>query len=263
MPQQVVKRVTENAHARLILNRPEKRNAIDGEVIEALGKHLDEIAFDDEVRVISISGEGPAFSSGIDIGFISGLGAIDENQRGVRLRELARKIQAVMNRIENIEKPVVAVIHQYAIGLAMELALACDFRVAAKNAVMGLPEIVLGLVPDCGGTTRLTRAVGVPKAKELVMLGEQIGMEEAFRLGLVNVVADEKDLWSAARDLIDRLIQRPARALGLSKRLVDLSASVDEMTSFEIETLVQTGALAAPDFPQILAEGFQNLRKKK
>ena len=92
---------------------------------------------------------------------------------------------------------------------------------------------------------------------------ERIGMEEALRLNLVNVVADPEELWSAAEDLIGRLKKRPARALGLSKRLVDLSASVDEMTSFEIETLAQTGALAAPDFPQILTEGIQQLQKKK
>jgi len=263
MSEEVVKCTIADHIASLSINRPEKRNAINGEVIDAMLKILDEVAWNQEVRVIAIGGEGTGFSSGIDVTYIAGLGGVDENQRGVYLRELARKIQSLMNRIESIEKPVVAVIHKYALGLAMEMALACDFRIASEETVMGLPEVHMGLVPDCGGTTRLTRALGVPKAKELVMLGDNIDMATAASLGLVTLVAPMDQLRDAAADFMKKLMARPARVLGLAKRLVDLSASVDEMTSFEIETLAQTGAIAAPDFPQILATGVQSLLKKK
>ena len=263
MSEAAVKSVIEGSVAKLSINRPDKRNAIDGQVIDGLLQHLSDLAMNQDVRVIVICGEGPCFSAGIDIAYIAGLGGVDENLRGVFLRELARKIQSVMNRIESIEKPVVAVMRKYAVGLAMELALACDFRIATKDTTMSLPEIFLGLVPDCGGATRLTRAVGVPKAKELIMLGNPIDAAAAESLHLLTMVTEPDDLWNVADKFIARLVERPQRALGLAKRLVDLSASVDEMTSFELETLVQTGAISAPDFPHILAEGMQALLKKK
>jgi enoyl-CoA hydratase/carnithine racemase len=263
MSSEAVQCVIEGNVAKLAINRPEKRNAINGEVIDGLLAHIGELAWNNDVRVIVIYGQGPCFSAGIDVTYIAGLGTIEENLRGAYLRELARKIQSALNRIENIEKPVVAVMHKYALGLAMELALACDFRIASKGTVMGLPEIYMGLVPDCGGTTRLTRALGVPKAKELVMLGDTIDMNEAKELRLVNAVADEADLWKTADALVARLIDRPRRVLGLAKRLVDISASIDEMSSFELETIVQSNAVSAPDFPEILAGGVQKLMKKK
>ncbi|MCZ7585879.1 MAG: enoyl-CoA hydratase-related protein [Deltaproteobacteria bacterium] len=126
-----------------------------------------------------------------------------------------------------------------------------------------MPEIHLGLIPDCGGTTRLVRALGVPRAKEFVMLGDRVDAQTAARDGLLTALAGGDDPWTAAGPLIDKLAAMPPRALGLAKRAVDLTASVDEMTGFEIETLVQTGAVTAPDFPQILADGVQKLMAKK
>ena len=263
MSDEAVKSVIRDGIAYLSLNRPEKRNAINAEVIDALLSHLDKLAWNQDVRVIAIGGEGPCFSAGIDVTYIAGLGTLDENRRGALLREVARKIQSALNRIENIEKPVVAVLHKYALGLGMELALACDFRIAAEDTIMGLPEVFMGLVPDCGGTTRLTRALGVPRAKEIVMLGETIGMTRALALGLVTLTAPADELRDAADAFMKKLMERPERVLGLAKRLVDLSASVDELTSFEIEALVQSNAVTAPDFPQILASGVQSLMKKK
>lgn len=261
MPEDIVRCQVDGPVARLILNRPEKRNAINDKLIRRLKEHLDRLALDAQVRVITISGEGPCFCAGIDFGYVAGLGVVEEDRRGLFLREMAREIQAVMNRMESMEKPIVAVIHGPCLGLGLELALGCDFRVVAKKVILGLPEVHLGMIPDCGGTTRLTRMLGPAKAKEMIMLGDPITALEAKALGLVTALADEDKLLEVAGALVDKLLTRPARALGLAKRMVDLSASLDRASSLDLEPIVQTCAISAPDFPEIMAAGFQSLRK--
>lgn len=255
--------VIDGAVAKLAINRPEKRNAVNIEVIEQLGRHLDDLALRSDVRVVTLSGEGACFSAGIDVTAVAGLGGVSEAERGLHLRELARKIQTAINRIETLEKPVIGVLHSHCLGLAMEIVLACDFRVAADDLRLGLPEIYLGLIPDCGGTTRLTRLVGAAKAKEMIMLGDPIDAAEALRLNLINAFGTREELPGIAQSLVDRLVARPARALGLSKRMVDWSSSMERPTSFDAEVLTQTAAVSAPDFPEILAGGVMALRQKK
>ncbi len=249
--------------ARLLLNRPDKRNAINDEIINQLQAHLDDLALNNDVRVITLSGSGPCFSAGIDLGYVGGLASVDEGQRGAFLREMARKIQNVMNRMETIEKPIIAVIHRYCVGLGMELVLGCDFRIATPDVLFSLPEIYLGLIPDCGGTTRLTKLVGIAKAKEMIMLGDSISIDEAKALNLVTAVADQENLEKETDSLVQRLLDRPVRSLGLCKRMVQLSSSVDQMSSFELEPIVQTCAVMAPDFAENLMKGFQTLQAKR
>jgi enoyl-CoA hydratase/carnithine racemase len=142
--------------------------------------------------------------------------------------------------------------------MAFELALACDFRVATADCKVGLPEIAFGIVPDVGGTTRLVRAVGPVKAKELVLLGHLIGAREAQRLGLVTEVADdEADLEARVRALAARLAARAPAALGHAKALVQTSAEIDAQTSYALEGTVQEVLIKQPDllarFPEALA----------
>ncbi|MCB9479779.1 MAG: enoyl-CoA hydratase/isomerase family protein [Deltaproteobacteria bacterium] len=249
--------------AQLTINRPDVRNAINDEVLMGLHDAVEAAALNPDVRVVVIRGAGKGFSSGVDVSGLAGLGAVDINDRGMHLRELAYKIHRVLYRIEKIEKPVIAVVHRYCYGLAMELALACDFRVAETGSKFGLPEVVLGLIPDCGGTTRLTRAVGVARSKEVLMLGDTMTAEKALEWGVVTRVAAEGELDAVTKDLTDKLIALPQRALGLNKRAVDLSASMDETSSLEVEVLLQTAAAVTPDFPEILMGGVQALQSRK
>src|SRR5687767_4923253 len=164
----------------VVLNRPDKRNAFDAELVEATGVALRAAADDPDARVVVLRGAGPLFSSGMDFAALAGLAEAPE-----RLRAFRRDCLEAWNAAEEMPKPVVCAIHGACIGGAMELALACDLRVMADDATMGLPETAIGLIPDLGGTSRLPQVVGLGRAKELVLTGRLVGAEEAERIGLV------------------------------------------------------------------------------
>src|SRR6202140_4578547 len=174
--------------ADLILNRPEKRNAINQAMLRAIPGALDE-PDRPEVRAIILYGEGQAFSAGIDFTSLSNDSGANSGQGGgpdmQRFRRFVAESQASLNRIESIEKPVIGALHGFVGGLGLELALACDARVASTGARLGMPEVRIGLVPDVGGTTRLTRTVGYARAKELIMTARMMDAAEAERTGLV------------------------------------------------------------------------------
>ncbi|TML29403.1 MAG: enoyl-CoA hydratase/isomerase family protein [Actinobacteria bacterium] len=148
----------------VVLDRPEKRNALNGELVQALGVALKAAANDPEVRCVVIRGEGPMFSSGMDFSDLVGLSQAPENLRAFR-----REILETWNLCEEMAKPTVCQVHGACIGGALELALACDLRVAAEDAMLGLPETRVGLIPDVGGSSRLPAVVGLGRAKELIM----------------------------------------------------------------------------------------------
>ncbi len=131
----------------ITLNRPEKRNAINGEVLEGLEKAVKELSSSAEARVILMQGAGPVFSAGIDFNYLGHISREDGRPPGVRLREGIATIHSLLNRIEHLEKPVVAKIHGFCGGLGLELALTADFRLASETASLGVPEIILGLIP--------------------------------------------------------------------------------------------------------------------
>ncbi len=170
------------------LNRAEKRNAINGDVLEGIRKAFSELSINLEARVLLLQGAGPVFSAGIDFNFLGKVAQDDGRAAGIRLREDIETIQTILNRIERIEKPVVAKIHGFCGGLGLELALTADFRIASENATLGVPEIILGIIPDCGGTSRLTRMLGPAWAKELIMTGDMIPAKRAYEMGLVNQI---------------------------------------------------------------------------
>jgi len=262
MPNQLVKWEVKEAIGTITLHRPEKRNAINGEVLQGLEEAFSKLSLNPETRVILLQGSGPAFSAGIDFNFLGAVAQDDERAPGIRLREGIAAIQAILNRIERIEKPVVAKIHGFCGGLGLELALTADFRIASENASLGVPEIILGLIPDCGGTTRLTRMVGPVWAKELIMTGDMLPAKRAYEIGLVNYVFPEAILEEKTRSFLTKLLQRPSLALGLSKRAVDWGVGLDKMTHMEIEAYVQSLLVTAKDFPETLQKGFATLLKK-
>jgi enoyl-CoA hydratase/carnithine racemase len=238
----------------LILNRPEKRNAFNGELIAATGEALREAGADTSVHCVVLRGAGPMFSSGMDLGALAALAEAPENTRAFR-----REIIETWNRAEEMAKPTVCMIHGACIGGALELALACDLRVIAADAVVGMPETRIGLIPDVGGSSRLPAVVGLGRAKELIMTGKLIGGEEAERIGLANRVAPPDELEAATGALVDELLACAPVAVGLAKRVMDASAKPALAATLELEVTMQERCAATADF----AEGAAAFREKR
>ena len=260
MSDQVVLVEKSNGVATVSLNRPDKRNAINGEMIDALGTVFSDLAFDRETKAVVLTGTGPIFSSGIDVTWIGSLGAEGPEHIPGLVRVMARRIQSVMNTVENLEKPVIALLRGPVVGLGLELSMACDFRVSPKSSRFGVPEILLGMVPDCGGTTRLTRALGVARAKELIMLGDMIPAEKAYNWGLVNEIYEDDQFDQGAKAFIEKVLDRPSPAIGLTKRLIDMGASTDRMTFMDIEATIQALCMSDPKFPETMMMGFPKVK---
>jgi len=168
----------------LVLNRPEKRNALNGELIRELAAAVEAAAADDSVRVVVLRGEGAMFSSGMDLNDLRDLSENPENVRAGR-----RLILACWNLLEEMPKPTICQIQGAALGGAFELALACDMRTMAEDAMAGILEVRVGLLPDLGGCSRLPAVVGLGNAKELIMTGKVIDGREAHRIGFANRIA--------------------------------------------------------------------------
>ncbi|HTE49316.1 MAG TPA: enoyl-CoA hydratase/isomerase family protein [Kofleriaceae bacterium] len=246
--------------ATLLLNRPDKRNALDGAVMESLAAAIDGVRDDPAVRVVVVRGAGPIFSSGIDHALLL---EVFQKSRSVPFSHLHGDLQDVFHRLERMRKPVIAALHGACVGMAFELALACDFRVATIDCLVGLPEIHFGIVPDVGGTTRLVRAVGPVKAKELVMLGSLIPASEAARLGLVTeVAADRDDLDTRVGALAAQLSALSPVALGHAKALVQQSAEIDARASYQLEGTVQEVLLHQPDVAERMPRALQWIRDR-
>jgi len=241
--------------ATLWLDRADKRNALDRALMQSLAAALDEVRDDAAARVIVVRGRGPAFSSGIDHQLLL---EVFQQSRTVPFGHLHQDLQNVFHRLERMQKPTIAVLHRAAIGMALELALACDFRLALADCALGLPEIAFGIVPDVGGTTRLCRLIGRARASELILTGKIVSAKTALGYGLVNDVAsDGADLEARLGRLTASLTQHPPTAVGLAKVLLAASADSDAATSFRLEGVFQQILINQPDmaeqFPRALA----------
>ena len=238
----------------VILNRPEKRNAFNGDLVRATGEALRAAAADSTVHCVVLRGAGPMFSSGMDLASLNALAEAPEHLRAFR-----RECLNAWNLAEEMTKPTVCQIHGACLGGAMELALACDLRVIAADAVVGLPETRIGLIPDVGGSSRLPAVVGLGRAKELIMTGKIIGGEEAERIGLANRVAPADELDAAVQTLVDELLACAPVAVGLAKRVMDASAKPALSTTLELEVALQERCAATADY----AEGAAAFRDKR
>lgn len=185
--------------ALITINRPKVLNALNRKTLEELDAAVREVIADDEVRVGILTGAGEkSFVAGADINELA-------QQTPVAGRDYGLFGQSVLDRIENSPKPFIAAINGFALGGGCELALACALRIAAENAKLGQPEVKLGLIPGYGGTQRLARLVGKGRALQLVLTGEQIGAEEAYRIGLVNEVVPRADVVPEAENLARKI----------------------------------------------------------
>jgi enoyl-CoA hydratase/3-hydroxyacyl-CoA dehydrogenase len=215
---QEIKIVQEPPLTWIILNRPEKLNALSLRMLDELSSALEELSTDKSIRVILIKGnpEGRSFSAGMDISAFVNLKPLDA-------LHISKRLQEVINKLEMFPKPVIAVIDGYALGGGFELALGCDFRIASNRAELGLPEIKLGLMPGGGGTQRLPRIVGEAKAKEIIMFGERLKSEDALKIGLVNWVVPPEKLDEEARKVAQKLAEAPPIAIMTVKNVIRLT----------------------------------------
>ncbi|ACB39484.1 3-hydroxyacyl-CoA dehydrogenase/enoyl-CoA hydratase family protein [Pyrobaculum neutrophilum] len=205
----------------IVLNRPDRLNAISPKMVEELWRTLDEIEqMDyDKVRVVVITGSGRAFSAGADVSGFAGASPI-------AMFKLSRRLQMLADRIELLDRPVICGINGYALGGGLELAMACDIRIAAETAELGQPEVNLGFIPGAGGTQRLARLIGRDRAKELIMTGERIPAREAERLGLVNRVVPPDRLEQELRAVANKLAEKPPLALAMAKYAVNFGVEI-------------------------------------
>jgi enoyl-CoA hydratase len=201
------------AVATIVFDSPDSLNILNSATLEKLSDMLKELEGDREVRSIVITGNGH-FSAGADL---RELKVKDPKQA----RAFSRLGQGICNRIEGMRKPVIAAVRGYALGGGCEIALACDIRIVAESAKLGQPEVNLGIIPGFGGTLRLTRLVGIGKAKELILTGRIISAGEAERIGLVNSVVKDEELLGRATELAELFLQKSAVALGTAKILIN------------------------------------------
>ena len=239
----------------LTINRPDKYNALNDEVVAEISFAMDELAADDEVRVVVITGAGEkAFVSGADVSMLQDLktsrDAFANSQRG----------QAMTLKVENLPKPVIAAINGYALGGGLELAMACDIRLASDTARMGQPEAGLGISPGYGGTQRLPQLVGKGMAKLLILTGDMIDAQEALRIGLVEKVIPQGELLSEAKALAAKLAAKSPLTLAACKEAINLGLEVDLVRGLSIESL-EFGVLCTTEDYQEGTTAFLEKRK--
>ena len=227
----------------VVLNRPEKRNALSSAVIAELGQALRGAAAEPSVRVVVVRGEGAMFSSGMDLADLGALAADPTN-----LREWRTTILEIWNLCEDMAKPTIAQIHGACLGGAAELALACDLRVMAADAVIGIVETRIGLIPDVGGCSRLPALVGLGRAKELIMASKVVDGTEAERIGLVNRVVPAAELDAAVAALADELLACAPLAVGLAKGVLNSAARSNLAGTLEQEVAAQELCATSEDF---------------
>jgi enoyl-CoA hydratase/carnithine racemase len=230
----------------LTLDRPEQRNALDAGLRDALIEALDEAARDASVTALVIAGASGAFCAGGD------LGSFEDVHDGRLYRHVSHALTELMDGLERLEKPTVAAIDGVATGAGLTLALCCDWRIASPGARLLFREGRLGLVPTHGGVGRLVRLVGLARATEALLGGDDLDAAGAVRLGLVNELASG-DLLEAAFDRAVRMSRRAPLSYGAAKRLLHLAADSDLRTTMTAESLAQTALLATADHREGLA----------
>ncbi len=208
------------------INRPEALNSMNVDVIWELSKTIDIVGVDNNIKAVIITGVGEkSFCAGADISYMVNITPIDAEK-------YASAAQSVLNKIERLEKPVIAAINGFALGGGCELALVCDIRICSSNAKIGQPEVTIGIPPGWGGTQRLLRIIGPAKAKEMIFTGKMINAEEAYSIGLVNDVIKltQEELLEAASsdgdDEIKRKEHEKVLAKLLNKKLIEKSLSM-------------------------------------
>jgi 2-oxoglutaroyl-CoA hydrolase len=237
--------------ATVTLDVPGKLNRVSMAARDQLGRVFDELGADDSVRTVVLTGAGGTFTAGGDI-------AAFLERPAEELSRLAWNVAAP----ERCPKPVVAELRGYVFGVGLELALACDFRLAADDVELALPEVRLGMIPGSGGTQRLARLIGLGRAKDVIMRGRRIGVDEALALGLVTDVVPPGRLELAVKSLLDELAELPPLALAMAKRVLNQAYDAPLHVGLEVEGLAYGLLRSTHDFQEGV-EAFGERRKPK
>jgi len=232
----------------LTLNRPERRNAIDPELRDALAEAIDAAAADPDVRGVVIAGAGGAFCAGGD------LARFDELHDARAYRHVSHRLTDLVESLERLEKPVVAAVDGVVTGAGLALALACDWRVGSRRARVLFREGLVGLVPTHGGLTRLVKLLGLARAKEVLLGGDDLDAEAALAAGLLSELAGPgEDVLDRAQARVERMLARAPLSFAAAKRLLQLAADVDLRSGVLAESLAQTALLQSDDHREGLA----------
>jgi len=238
--------------ATITLDRPEKLNALDPEMLRALEGHLDRLDTTTEARVLIVTGAGDrAFCVGADIAAWAALEPID------MWRAWVRTGYRVLDRLTHVRIPTIAALNGYTLGGGLEVALACDLRIAAEGVQLGAPEVKIGTVPGWGGTQRLPRLIGVARAKQMIFTGERISADQADRWGLVNEVVARDNLLPRCRELAWSIAANAPIAVQLAKSAIDGGLGDDVGRTLE----AMAGALAGSTADG--REGVASFREKR
>lgn len=233
-----------NKIAVVILNRPDKLNALNAETLSEIKQVFEELKNNDSINVIIITGSGEkAFVAGADISEINKLNMLE----GKKFAEFG---QAVFSLIENFDKPVIAAVNGFALGGGCELSLSCHIRLASENAKFGQPEVNLGIIPGYGGTQRLTRLINSGRAMEMILTGDMIDANEALRLGLVNKVYPQTELLNKAIDLAEKIASKGQQAIRLAIKAVKVVDQVSLRDGQNVEASLFALCCGTEDFKE-------------
>ncbi|WP_206812016.1 enoyl-CoA hydratase/isomerase family protein [Paradesulfitobacterium ferrireducens] len=223
----------------VVINRPEVRNALNRETWAELAQVTEQLQKDEKVKVIIFTGAG-------DKAFVAGADVAALKDRSL-METFYNENQAVLSKLAAVDKITIAAINGFALGGGCELALACDLRVASENAKLGQPELNLGILPGAGGTQRLTRLVGIGKAKELILTGEAIDAAEAWRIGLINKVVPVGQAVAAAKEMARKILSKGPLAVRVAKSVLDWGSNTSLDQGLILERLAQTILFATED----------------
>ncbi|MDH7563695.1 MAG: enoyl-CoA hydratase-related protein [Candidatus Bathyarchaeota archaeon] len=238
----------------ITLNRPHRLNSFNDVLLEELADALDTAEKDPSIRCLVITGDGDrAFSAGADV-------TMFPKATPAKAEEFSRIGQKVFGKVEEMSKPVIAAINGFALGGGLELALACDFRIAAEHAELGSPEIMLGLIPGWGGTQRLVRIVGLAKAKEMILLGSRLKADEALKAGLVHKVVHFEKLRDETKTLAQRLAEGPPVAMKYAKHALNFGTQVPLEAGLRLEAGLMGLTFSTEDLKEGV-EAFMSRRK--
>ena len=237
------------------LNRPDKLNAVDREMLDMLDAEVNRLHQDESVRVVVLKGSGErAFCVGADLSQIATFDSAD-------IRKWVNDGNRVLSRLASLPVPVIAAIHGYAVGGGLEFALACDLRIASEDSSFGLPEITHGWFPGWGGTHRLLNVIGESKAKELVFLGERIDAQTAHGLGLVNRVVPRERLLAEVSQIAESLSQKSPVAVSAAKATLTRKPMPENGYEISYEALALSTCFTTPEVQEGL-EAFLNRKRE-
>ena len=231
----------EDGIATITFNRPKTLNALNGDLLREFSNTLDEIAADEDIRVLILTGAGEkAFVAGADITELARFNAL-------QAKRFSETGHALLGKLQTLSIPVIAAVNGFAVGGGSEIALACDFIYASENDMLGQPEINLGIIPGFGGTQRLPRLIGKNLAKELIFTGKMVSATEALTMGMVNKVCPQEQLMDDVIQTAKTMATKGKASLRAAKQAINSGINVDLASGCSIETDAFSLCLASPD----------------